>query len=349
MTDRQRWESIKRHLAEKDDAVRREIATAPQATLTLQAVLETKGEVISASVGPQGQLLVASSSSEPTATDVGQDEGPTWWRFPNGHSTQPYPVVLDVLTSSSRTSLKIPDLPLVKATFQPMPGGEWLAVSSRARFNDGVPDHNAVVFDPVGSLLHTFCIGDAISHVQVSPSGSIRVAYFDEGVFRTWGGPTGSPNPSSAGLSCWSRLGTKEWDFVVPPGLGPIYDCYSLNVVNETAWASYYDGFPIVRIQQDRSISAWPSGEPVHALAIDGGRVVLVGGNSRAHDRLMLFEIDGSALTKVATYRLVLPDGTPVPERPHEDDAGWIVEARGSVIHVADSRWYTLDVSAFGR
>ncbi len=347
-TNKERFAGFKRRMDERNEAVRRELDASPAATMSWTATIgDDDTDVDSVSVSHDRQLLVLHRHVDHNAAPPSAEHREAGrWRYPNSGSDTPYPADLIVHTSGTQTSIKIPDLPLTRPVVQPLPDGQWLAVSRHARFNNGAPDHNAVVLDATGAIVRSFCIGTSVGHVQTSPSGAIWVGHRDEGIFATWRTPDGDANPGRAGIVCWSPLGTKTWDYAPPPEAGPVYDCYSLNVAAETVWSSYYAGFPVVRVDPDRTVSSWPSGESVHALAVHENRIALIGGNSGAHDRILLYEFGDSALTKVATIRLELPDGARIPDNSIAQTPAWKVEARGNVIHaVADNNWFTLDIA----
>jgi len=74
------------------------------------------------------------------------------------------------------------------------------------------------------------------------------------------------------------------------------------------------------------------------ALAADGSRVALFGGYGPDRDRLALAGLGAERTHPQAQYRIVLPDGLPLPPRTH-------VIGRGPRLHfLTGSHWYQLDI-----
>lgn len=70
----------------------------------------------------------------------------------------------------------------------------------------------------------------------------------------------GQPGPETIGAPGIVRYAADlraEWRYPSGGEAEPIDDCYALNVTGETAWATYYSAFPIVRIADD-TVRSWP-------------------------------------------------------------------------------------------
>jgi hypothetical protein len=129
-----------------------------------------------------------------------------------------------------------------------------------------------------------------------------------------------------------------EWRY--PSATNPfgfIDDCYALNVDGATAWACYYDGFPIVRIE-DEVLAGWRNDgvTGVKALAVAGDTAALYGGYGPDRDRLAIGELWDGVFQPTCEYRVPLPTGAEIPPGTH-------VIGRGSSLHLlTDSDWYQL-------
>jgi hypothetical protein len=172
------------------------------------------------------------------------------------------------------------------------------------------------------------CFGDGIQDVQITAGGEIWVSYSDEGVFGNYGWGLGSDSPpiGASGLVCFDTNAKKTWSYEAPVGLGPIDDCYALNVGREVIWAYYYSDFPLVRIGRDRQIQAWRTGiGGATAIAVDESRVLFFGGYGDDEHRCLVGELGD--LPSMATV------------------TKWDAIGRGPLLHIfAGTSWYQLDV-----
>jgi hypothetical protein len=221
-------------------------------------------------------------------------------------------------------------LPSVHATFpriQPLPTGEWIVVDS-LYVRGGTP--NGRVYGPGGDVVGEWVLGDGIEDVQATADGRIWVSFFDEGVFSNGGF-------GAAGLVRFSPDGEKEWEYTPPTEVGPIHDCYALNVAEDATWACYYPGFPLIRIDSDGGVESWttPTGGAT-AFAIGDGRAIFHGDyHDQARDALLEFDHDKLVLR--CLLRLIAPSGEPVTSKK--------TIGRGSILHTFDeSHYYQLDL-----
>ena len=90
----------------------------------------------------------------------------------------------------------------------------------------------------------------------------------------------------------------------------------------------------------DGAVTGWHNDiTGASALAVAGSHVALFGGYGPGHDRLALAELDADRARPAGEYRVVLPDGKPLPP-------GTQAIGRGSRLHYLTGRdWYQLDVS----
>jgi hypothetical protein len=234
-----------------------------------------------------------------------------------GRAARPYQALLTWHGPTPHAPLIIDDLHVAFPIIAPLPDGGVLVVGTRCRVRDGVPERNASIIGPAGFIERGGVVGDGIEDVQISPSGRIIVSYFDEGVSGANGwGQAGGPAPiGSAGLVEFSAMLQPIWRFAAPRGLPAIADCYAMNLVGESLWTTYYPDFPVVRIEPTISSAHWLGPlRGASGLVVSGRRVALVGGYPPYGDRLAIGRLDVNRLEIVSITRLVLPDGTDLPE-----------------------------------
>jgi hypothetical protein len=237
--------------------------------------------------------------------------------------------------------VELPELPLAHVTVQPLPQGRILVVGSRATWRPEGPDRNAIVYDADGAVVAEETLGDGIAHVFTTGSGQVWVGYFDEGVYGNLGWNHPGPAPiGDAGLVRFSPDLREEWRFPshCRQPWGAISDCYALNLAGDTAWTCYYTDFPIVRVRAG-AVTAWRnSTSGARALIVDGRNAALLGGYGPDRELLTLGTLGDGEFHVIGQYRLVLPDGRPLPARTQ-------AFGRGADLHlVAGDDWYRLDL-----
>ncbi len=97
-------------------------------------------------------------------------------------------------------------------------------------------------------------------------------------------------------------------------------------------------GLPVMRTDGDTP-TGWQTrfASGVRALAVSDTTVALHGGYGPDRDRLVVGELDGRHLRYRGEYRLVLPDGSPLPVVR--------VSGRGATVHLlTDTDWFRLDL-----
>jgi hypothetical protein len=262
------------------------------------------------SVGPLGEAT-ALWTDRAGVTAVGAGDQVVEPQRP-GESWSPVSSTVTVQAPERYDAIEI-ELEVAYPMVQPLPDGQILVVGARARWRAEGPDQNAKIYGPDGSSLLTACVGDGIEHVRATQSGSVWLAYSDEGVYGNlgWGEP-GGPEPMGwPGLVRTNKELEIEWRYPADER-APIDDCYALNVDGEDAWAFTYSSFAITYVQ-DSLVRSWSTRvEGGGALVEDGERVALVGGYSGDHDRLVLGRLDHGFI-ELRRTRLTMPDGAPLP------------------------------------
>jgi hypothetical protein len=305
--------------AQRSAARRAEVLVLPTVEVRHHARLlppQRDDVLVSASVGPADDVVAL-------------------WALPSGLEAR---VTVHVADSVLTTHLS--GLPVAHPLVQSLPDGQVLVVGARCWWRPSGPDRNSVVFDHEGVVLAEHTLGDGIEHVQATRLGEVWVGYFDEGVYGNYGwGEAGSPSPIGAcGLARFSTAFAQDWEF--PSGFdgqwGAISDCYALNVGNDTTWACYYTDFPLVRIHNG-TVTGWRNDvRGAKAIVAEGSRVALYGGYGPESDRLVVGELDGDRFEMTGEFRLVQPDGRPVPPSAR-------VVGRGADLHVLlDDSWMRL-------
>ncbi|MFD7987430.1 hypothetical protein ACFV4M_29210 [Kitasatospora indigofera] len=290
--------------------------------------------LITANIGPHGELVALWSTPEAAAALTARRTGPGGATFALARPERPAAARLTRQAPHARgfeAVVDVPDLGLAHCQVQPLPGDRFLVVGARCTWTPAGAEPNARVIDSTGQVVAEAVLGDGIEHVATTPAGRTWVGYFDEGVFGNngWGDPDlGGPEPvGAAGLVRFDERLERVWDYPGSTRFGHIYDCYALNVADESAWACFYDGFPVVRVAED-AVSGWTNkASGVRAVVTDGLRCALVGGYGADHDRVVTGLLtDRGRLDVRGTTRLALPGGPAA--------TGYTVTGRGDVLHV---------------
>ncbi|WP_329565661.1 hypothetical protein [Streptomyces sp. NBC_01361] len=328
----------------EDKESRAAVLTLPTLELRHHAVIagEDGEEQVAASVGPDGQVIALWSKPRDVAGLSATTTSPGGATFPEPRATKAVDARVTVHTPHLTASVELPGLQLAHVTVQPLPGARVLVVGARARWRPEGADRNAIVYDADGRVVAEATLGDGISHVFATHTGDIWVGYFDEGVYGNlgWGNP-GTPAPMGQyGLIRFSSDLETQWHFPshTSEPWGAISDCYALNIDGDAAWACYYTDFPIVRIR-DGVVTSWHNSVAgATALAVEDSRVALLGGYGPHHDRLSVGTLDSEELRVTAEYRIVLPNGDPLPQYTQ-------VIGRGPDLHVLSGNdWYRLSL-----
>ena len=246
--------------------------------LTPLVTLSSLGEasVVAFDVGFDGQVYIVQALNP---TDYRHMSGPNAPSFPKikGAHGQRYRV-LALYEGQVTLDLLIEYDPYNVHFVQPMPDGQLLLACARCRYHGpNQYDLNGRVFDSQGLLVREILLGDGIERIQTTASGQIWVSYFDEGVIGNygWHEPVGAH-----GLVCFDGSGQKLYEFDAPDSLGPIIDCYAMNVIDDDdVWLCYYTDFPLVHLKSGEvrhHRGSFVSGS--HALAVWSDMVLFAGG-----------------------------------------------------------------------
>ena len=330
----------------RDEQRRAAVLALPVLAVRRHSAIATAdvGDVlVCTSIGPDGEAVALWSTAEDSVALTSTTTQPGRATFPDPRTPRPVAARITVHRPGRTVVTQIPDLPLAHPMVQVLPQDRVLVVAARCRWRPDGPDRNAMVYDADGQVVAEQTLGDGIQHVLATRGGQVWVGYFDEGVYGNYGwGDAGVPSPLGApGLVRFSSHLQPDWRYPshVDNPWGAISDCYALNVDGDTAWACYYTDFPVVRVRAG-TLTGWrnTSARGGRALAVSDTRVALCGGYGPDRDRLVVGTLGDNQLHQFGEYRLVLPDGSPMP-------AAARVIGRGSDLHLLiDSGWYRLDL-----
>lgn len=253
-------------------------------------------------------------------------------RFARTHTARSYDARLLLSTENGETNqLELHGLSATFPLVDRFADGSVVVVGPRSSYRPETKgEANASIYNGRGEKIAEFAMGDGIADVQVDPADRIWVGYFDEGVFGNFGwgehGEESAPM-GSRGLLCFDRNGAKLWEFESPEGIGPIDDCYALNVSKLAAWVYYYSDFPFARIDlTSLEVSAWTTAGPGGgSFATDGERVLLYFGLREGEHRVTLMKFGERTADVEREFSLALP---------HDDSDVVSVVGRGSALYV---------------
>jgi hypothetical protein len=292
--------------------------------------------VVSCSVGCDGSALRLLVPNDLANLAHGREQRAGFASFPLTRSEREYDAVLEVTNSYASYEIEFRDLVNTFPFVQLLPADKPLIVSPRcARHKDGTHELNAKVYDAKGKLEREFLLGDGIQHLQVDRRGRIWVGYFDEGVYGNfgWGGSGAAAPVGAAGLLCFTEQGEQVWEYKPVSGTDSISDLYALNVFGDEAWASYYTGFPVIRVGSDWKVEAWTTKVPgARALAVGHGKILLLGGYDDQTASRCLHLADKQATIEYS-LSLSLTEGGNLADAT--------VIGRGHILHIfAGEVWY---------
>jgi hypothetical protein len=272
-------------------------------------------ELVTASVGPDGAAVALWAA----APDRQRMVAPFGSRSASAKAAARRPAAVRVTVAGRVVSAVVHRVRFPQV--QLLPDGAILVASQRG----GV----AEVFDADGRPLRQGSLLDGIQHVLATASGHLWVGYFDQGVY-------GDDPVAHHGIVRFTPGLDPDWTYPLDIGVGPVDDCYALNVDGEAAWAYYYSSFPIVCIT-DGSVTAWRT-EVAGAtgLLAAADACALLGGYGLADsDRLVIGQLANGRYEIIDELRLTLPGGEPMPT------ASFV--CRGPDLHVfVDRSWYRL-------
>jgi hypothetical protein len=208
-------------------------------------------ELVSVSLGPGKELFVLAISKPPDFRKAGKGAA-----FPKIKPDQPRDYLILRIDESGMHRFDIKEQLWNYHRVQPLPADELLLVCVRSRhYGNDVADQNGRVFGKDGSFRREFLLGDGINRIQTTTDGMIWTGYFDEGVYGNfgWRYPVGA-----SGLVKWTDQGFRVYEYSPPPGIGPIDDCYALNVAwKDNVWCYYYAEFVLIQIRDDQIAGYW--------------------------------------------------------------------------------------------
>jgi hypothetical protein len=333
-------------LRRQEQTRRDEVMSFPVLPLRHHGVIEGQpGDVmVCASTGSAGEAVAVWTAAADLEAVTSRTLSPAGASFPDTGSAWPVTARITIHDPGLIAVTRIRELTLGHITVQPMPGGRFLVAGARCQWHRDGPDPNAVLYDEHGDVVSQHVLGDGIAHLLATSTGEVWAGYFDEGIFGNYGwGQADTDEPIGAyGIVQFSPQLEPAWHFPHYTTVGPwdaICDCYALNVDDKCTWACYYADFPVVRIR-DRTVNGWSNDiGGTSALAALGPHVALFGTWSTGHHRLALAELDGDHTKLAGQYRVVLPDGQPLPESIQ-------VIGRGSRLDfIAGHNWYRFDIS----
>lgn len=338
------WQEEQRR---RDQRRRDEVMGLPVLPLARHAVITGQdGDVrVCASVGPGGELVtvwVAAADLDAVTSRTVNQGGAS---FPDPGAARPVTARITVHDPALASVTAIGSLQLAHITVQPLPGSRFVIVGARCRWRPDGPDRNAVVYDGAGQVTGEHVLGDGIAQVQATSAGQVWVGYFDEGVYGNYGwGQPGTAVPVGAyGIVQFSPAFEPAWHYPGGPAGGPwdpVSGCAALNVTDACVWTYCDAEFPLIRIR-DGSVTNWRNDlAGASALAAAGSQVALFAGYGTDHGRLALAVLGDDRIHLRAQYRIVLPDGRPLP--PSTDVFG-----RGPCLHfLTGCTWYQLDMGS---
>ena len=294
------------------------------------------------SVGPAGEVVAVWTAAEGLEAVTSRTVSAGGASFPDPGASRPVAARITVHAPGLAAVIGIRELALAHITVQPMPQGRFLVVGARCRWRRDGPDRNAVLYDADGQVVSDHVLGDGIEHVLATSTGQVWAGYFDEGIYGNYGWGTADSEPVGAyGIVRFSPALERDWHYPKYTEVGPwdpVSDCYALNVDDAGTWTFYDSDFPVVRIR-DGHVTGWHNDvKGVRALAVAGSRVALAGGYGADYDRLALTELGTDRAQLAGEYRVVLPDGEPLPP-------GARIIGRGSRLHfLTDANWYQLEM-----
>jgi hypothetical protein len=266
------------------------------------------GHVAFFGAGPDGFLYVLVCTAEPDRNWIKRDRSCDWRVLafhPDGGSSE-------TLIQNQKDNFNLA---------QPLRDGILLG-TRRCEYAGEATEANGCLFDSRGQFVDRLLLGDGIADLQTTTSDEIWVSYCDEGIYGNlgWRKPVGK-----AGLVRFDMQGKICFRFEGVAGLGPIDDCYCLNVVSEReAWCYYYSQFPIVQIRDDHIAHYW--GCPVRgssSLAVWRNSLAMQGGHKT--DDWRLLDVTGAdAVVEEEAITFRTPEGLPLAAKS--------ARARGSAI-----------------
>ena len=208
-------------------------------TISLTPIADLADEMqnyspVSIAIGPRNEYCVLLTKEHPPLLQGS---------FPQTVTEEAYAYKVVIFGEGGKRILDLPEERWNYHYVQPIDDGHVLLAGARSVYRsvDDI-EKNARVYDGERRCIRSFCLGDGIQDLYVTPKNTIWTSYFDEGVFGNfgWDEPIGSK-----GLIHWDAFGEQlEWHD--PEGQYYISDCYAMNVVSDNeVWFYYYTDFQI--------------------------------------------------------------------------------------------------------
>ncbi|WTW99033.1 hypothetical protein OG216_39360 [Streptomycetaceae bacterium NBC_01309] len=279
-------------------------------------------EAVSVALAPGGRIVVLWTARARAEATQARITAPSGVSFPETRMSADVSARVTVHAPDAVEVARIPRLPVSHPYAQLLPEDRMLLVGARAlwRPEPEGPERNAVALDADGRVLAEGVFGDGIAGVVTTPAGNSWVRYNDEGIFGNYGwGRDGAPPP--VGASGLVRFGPdlrRDWTYSsAGDELDGMWGAPALNVDGETAWVSYEQTHPIVRISDGRP-TGWAHDTlgRINFLLVDADRVAALGSPRAAGAPAQVTgRLADGRFHPTAAFRLVMPDGSPLPAR----------------------------------
>ena len=234
------------------------------------------------------------------------------------------------------TEFELPDLCLRLPLVDRFPDGRILVASSVSKWRSPDDfDRNGFVVDPTTNSQSEILLGDGVASISIDSLGRIWVSYNDVGVFGGlgWGHPGPAPVGAS-GLNCFDINGNILWRFPGDADVASNFDCYAMNVHDQTAAVYYYREFPLCVVSSDFQVSSFETElKGRKNFAIDDSLVLFSGQYHDAPSIGHLAVLGNDRLQEYQEVEFILPDKSPL-------SSGRLI-SRGAEMHYVDKTgWY---------
>ncbi|MFG1849698.1 hypothetical protein [Micromonospora carbonacea] len=150
--------------------------------------------------------------------------------------------------------------------------------------------------------------------------------------------------PQTHGLARFTATLEPDWLYPQRPAMPEIFDCYALNLAEETAWTCAYTPFHLVSVTADTPTDHGRAPyRGAHALLTNGATGgAFISGYGPEYDLVTPFQTEAATVTAAGEQaRLVLPDGMEIPRAR--------TFCRGPELHVIiGATWYRTDLELLG-